>query len=167
MHSRPPLTLVIGQSRVRECQLRRRTFAQTDFSARAQLHQAADDLSDRSDRSSYVNHRAPTLRQDPALSRPDDRTAVALTAPTADGHTHHNRAHPEDQNSSRAGCMTAASNRTTGTIERLLPSKIWTIGHRSSDSVTDSLFAELLRPSALSNRPCLGHTTSTVWGRTS
>ena len=66
-----------------------------------------------------VNHRAPTLRQDPAPSRPDDRTAVALTAPTEDGHTHHNRAHPEDQNSSRAGCLTAASNRTAGTTERL------------------------------------------------
>jgi hypothetical protein len=86
-----------------------------------------------------VNHRAPTLRQDPAPSRPDDRTAVALTAPTADGHTHHNRAHPEDQNSSRTGCMTAASNPHDGHHRASLPSKIWTIGHRSSDSVTDSL----------------------------
>jgi hypothetical protein len=35
--------------------------------------------------------------------------------------------------------MTAASNPHDGHHRASLPSKIWTIGHRSSDSVTDSL----------------------------
>ena len=71
-----------------------RRLRSNKFAARAQLHHAADDLSDHSDRSSYVNHQAATPQHDPALSPPDDRTAVAPTAPTPDGRTHHNRAPP-------------------------------------------------------------------------